>query len=49
MDEAAIRSEVEQLTKKLEGKYNFQTTLNSMGEQTKRIIIEYDFKVKGDD
>ncbi len=48
MDEGELIAELLQITGELGGEMTRQTTINSQGVRTKRIIIEYDIKTKDD-
>ena len=48
MDEGELIAELLQITGELGGEMTRQTTINSQGLRTKRIIIEYDIKSKDD-
>ena len=48
VDEGEIIAEILTLTSLLNGKCTRTETLNSVGRSSKRIIIEYDVRTKGD-
>ena len=41
-NEEQIKTQIQNLTVLLGGKYNYQTVINTEGYRVKRIIIEYD-------
>jgi hypothetical protein len=44
-----IKSNLESITKDLNGEITYYTTLDHSGRQSKKIVIEYEIKQKEDD